>query len=191
MQPQSLWQSAGRLGRDPSRSVLGKFPFSLFVLTGEAEQAIPLSEFQRDVVNIHGFSPGTQAVAGSRRCDLHHVDRRLADRWAIWYSLIVRKAKTPPPQSLWPECRAAGPPSEEELLVILIGISGLPARNQPEPTPCVVVPGVLSLPCRYAPSIVIVIVVVLAVTSPPGQITAVLYALATVLALAGMRKGLA
>lgn len=68
---------------------------------------------------------------------------------------------------------------------------GLPARRQPESTPCVMLPGVFRLPGRYAPPIVIVIVVVLAVTSPPGQVTAVLYALATVLALAGMRERLA
>lgn len=74
--------------------------------------------------------------------------------------------------------------------MIHTGNSGLPARNQPEPTPCVVVPRSLSLPHRYAPPIVIVIVLVLAVISPPGQVTAVLYALATVLALAGMRKGM-
>ena len=37
----------------------------------------------------------------------------------------------------------------------------------------------------------IVIVVVLAVVSPPGQVIGVLYALATVLALARMRESLA
>jgi len=52
-------------------------------------------------------------------------------------------------------------------------------------------PGVFRLPGRYVPPIVIVIVVALASTSPPGQVTGVLYALATVLALAGMRERLA
>lgn len=73
--------------------------------------------------------------------------------------------------------------------------SGLPARNhKPEHVPCVILPStpeIFRLPGRYAPPIVIVIVVVLAVASPPGQVMGVLYALATVLALAGMRERLA
>jgi hypothetical protein len=73
--------------------------------------------------------------------------------------------------------------------------SGLPARNyQPEHAPCVIPPStpeIFRLRGRYAPPIVIVIVVVLAVASPAGQVMGVLYALATVLALAGMRERLA
>lgn len=72
---------------------------------------------------------------------------------------------------------------------------GLPAHNhQLEQTPCVMppsIPGIFRLPGRYGPPIVIVIVVVLAVVSPPGQVIGVLYALATVLALARMRESLA
>ena len=75
--------------------------------------------------------------------------------------------------------------------------SGLSARNhQPKQAPCVIPPStpeIFRLPGRYAPpiTIVIVIVLVLAVASPPGQVMGVLYALATVLALAGMRERLA
>jgi hypothetical protein len=46
-------------------------------------------------------------------------------------------------------------------------------------------------PGRYVPHIVIVIVVILAVMGPPGQVEAVLFALAAVLPLLGARKELA
>jgi hypothetical protein len=73
--------------------------------------------------------------------------------------------------------------------------SGLPTRDhRPGQVPCVIppsIPGTFRLPGRFAPPIVIVIVVVLAVASPPDQVMGVLYALATVFALAGMRERLA
>lgn len=71
-------------------------------------------------------------------------------------------------------------------------VPGLRARShQPEPTFCVEPLGSWRRPVRYAPPIVVVIVVVLSVMSPPGQVAGVLYALATVLALAGIRESLA
>lgn len=71
--------------------------------------------------------------------------------------------------------------------------SGLAARDDLSKwVQCVIplpgIPGVLRVPGRYVSTIVIVVVVVLAITSPPGQVTGVLYALATVLALAGTRE---
>jgi hypothetical protein len=74
--------------------------------------------------------------------------------------------------------------------------SGLPARaRQPKWAPCVIplpgILGILRVPGRYVSTIVIVLVLVLAITRPPEQVTEVLYALATVLALAEMREKLA
>jgi hypothetical protein len=69
---------------------------------------------------------------------------------------------------------------------------GLPARShQTEATLCLTSLGGWQCSARHTPTIVIVIVVVLTAISPSGQIAGVLYALATVLALAGMRPRVA
>jgi hypothetical protein len=67
--------------------------------------------------------------------------------------------------------------------------------RRPSPVPHVMIPpgglGIPWRPGRYAPHFVIVIVLVLAVIGPPGQVAAVLFALAAIFPLLGFRGELA